>query len=132
MSEFDEHLLAVAIGNLSKAQDRAHRYYKHLQFSSDLLRALTCLRDVYEHWEQHRISYRDQKRPKIKAAQDLAKRFPEGQPWTVDLDLEMGDFILAGLVPVKRLESELKFFYVGLVKEWKQLEAANQAPAADI
>jgi len=131
MSEFDEHLLAVAIGNLAKAQGRAHRYYKHLNFSDDLLQALTCLRDVYEHWEQHRRVYRDKSRPKIKAAHDLAQRFPKGRPWTVDLDPEAGDFVLAGLVSVKRLETELRSFYKQIAEEWKQLEAANPGHQAD-
>lgn len=131
ISEFDEHLLAVAIGNLAKAQGMARRYYKHLSFSKELLQSLTCLRDVYEHWEQHRRAYRGKERPKTKAAYDLAKRFPEAQPWTVDFDWENGDFVLAGLVSIKRLEGELKSFYQALIGEWKQLEAANPAPAAD-
>lgn len=133
ISLLDEHLLTIAAGNLEKARARAGRYYRHIEFSDkllDLLKKLAALRDVYEHWEEHRRVFRGEGRPKSRAAHELSESFPSGSPWAVDYNTDSGDFVLAGIVSLQHLDRELKSFQKVLVAEWKK-RTANPTPAAD-
>src|SRR5215216_6093542 len=57
-TSLDEHLLLVCAGQFEKAARTAREYFPEVNLSAPLQVALRHLRNVYEHWEQHRDTFR--------------------------------------------------------------------------
>jgi len=45
-----------------------------------------CLRNLYEHWEQHKATFASQKIAKRKAGKSLAGTYPDVIPWNFKID----------------------------------------------
>src|ERR1044071_4215746 len=57
-TSYDEHCFMVATGNLDRALRRGAKYLRGTPLPKQMLRTLWLLRNVYEHWDGARASYR--------------------------------------------------------------------------
>lgn len=105
-TSFDEHALVLAAGNLSKALDRGPKSLRRI-LPSKTLRALKLLRDIYEHWENMRATFRQGGPAKIESALKLTNEFPEAEPWTIAIHPD-GDIDLANVVFLRPLSLDLR------------------------
>ena len=102
---YDEHILAVTGGNLVRAIARAEALFPEIKLSDHKGEALRLLRNLYEHWDEQRPSFRASDAPKKRSGADFARNFPEGRPWTMVFDKD--DWFLCGVVPLNVLTREL-------------------------
>ena len=101
----DEHLLTVTGGNLVRALKRAETLFPEIKLSDDKTEALRLLRNLYEHWDEQRPSFRSSTLPKDRSGAEFVEQFPEGRPWTMVFDKD--DWMLGGVVPLNELTHEL-------------------------
>lgn len=80
--QFEAHLLLVALNHVVTALDRVPLAVCSERLSSDTRDAVTVLRDVLEHWEQHRGSFSNAGHAKVRAAKRYEELFPSSSPWT--------------------------------------------------
>jgi hypothetical protein len=107
-TSYDEHSLLVAACNLDRAFARAHKIFPSLQLSASTRRALRLLRNIYEHWEEHRDAFRKSSRPKSNSGEQFLKEFPTGDPWSFTFDPKSGNIVLADVVSLKEFRSDLR------------------------
>ena len=108
-TSYDEHMLAVAGGNLDRAIRKARRPIKQaIQISTDSYRALWLLRHNYEHWDELRRPYRQHSTQLPGAAAKLKKEFPKADPWSLTFNPADGEIVLADVVPLTPLVKELR------------------------
>lgn len=60
------------------------------------------LRNLYEHWEQHRHSFSNPALPKNKSGEWYAKRFPDKTPWSSAWGVDRG-FEIGGIINLREL-----------------------------
>jgi hypothetical protein len=77
----DGHFLLNAAAQAEKALRRAG-------YSTDTLNPTTIrsLRNVHEHWEQHKASFASRHTPKKKSGKDFRDAHPDHLPWTFKID----------------------------------------------
>lgn len=105
----DEHLFLVAATNL----DRALRAVpKTIRSTASLpespRRALSLLRNIYEHWDELRKFYRSDSEASQGAARKLKSEFPKADPWSFTFDPTTGDIVLADVVALTPFVSDLR------------------------
>jgi hypothetical protein len=105
-ASYDEHILAVAGGNLARSIDRAVKHFPQLSIPESTREAMRLLRNLYEHWDEQRKSFQDGNAPKILSGKSFLERFPEGKPWSMVYAAE--DWFLGGVVPIAALRRELE------------------------
>jgi len=103
---FDEHVLVVVGWNLARALARASALSLVSTLEGDKCQALRLLRNLYEHWDEQRDSFRPGGPPKERSAAEFADRFPAGQPWSIVFDRD--DWIIGNVVRVNELTRELE------------------------
>lgn len=105
-ASYDEHCLLVAAGNLDRSLRRFRgRARKDYQFPPPTQRALRLLRNIYEHWDELRESFRHG--TPSGAVEKLARKFPEAEPWSIVICPD-GDFLLAGVVSLRSLVRDVR------------------------
>jgi hypothetical protein len=103
---FDEHVLTVTGGNLVRAIRRAEALFPEIKLPEGKSEALRLLRNLYEHWDEQRPSFRSSTIPKDRSGAEFAEQFPQGWPWTMVFDKD--DWFLCGVVPLNELTHELR------------------------
>ena len=128
-SSYDEHLVFVAAANLSRALDSAPKGLRALTRIADIpARALRLLRDVYEHWDQLRRQVAGDATSISGAAHRLAVEFPCAEPWSLTFDPRTGQVILANVVDLNQLISELRLLEARLLR-WERKHRAQTGNA---
>lgn len=108
-TSYDEHVLLVAAANLDRALRRAPKAVRlEAQLSNSWRRALWLLRNIYEHWDELRASYRSKGRHLRGAARLLRAEFPKADPWSFTFDPASGAIVMADVVPLASLWKELR------------------------
>lgn len=105
----DEHLLLVVATNLDRALNRlSKKDSRTLKISDDSRRALRLLRNVYEHWDIFRGQLRKDEEEFDGALAKLRSEFPDADPWSITIDRENDDLIIADVIALKPLVKELR------------------------
>lgn len=115
---YDKHMVLVAAANLNRALKEASTVTPDLKLTEDLRVALVRLRDVYEHWNEHRTSFRQAGRPKSRAGKNLHEEFPSAAPWSFEWH-PGGDVVVAGVVSLRAFLGELEILDQGIRKRQK-------------
>jgi hypothetical protein len=105
-TSYDEHVAFVAFGDFKKALEQARPYFPSLSLSPEKLQALCLLRNLYEHWNQHRDTFRGSDLAKARSGKEFASLFPEGKPWSLTIQ-PSGDVLMADLVSLFAVDKEL-------------------------
>lgn len=108
-ASYDEHMLVVAGWNLARALDCARKLYPEFPLGekvSELLDPLRYLRHLYEHWDEQRLAFQDERAEKILSAKKFLERFPQGRPWEVVYDKD--EWLLAGVIPILEFSAALE------------------------
>lgn len=112
-TSYDVHCFLVAAANLDRALQRSPKALRRSPLSKQSRRAILLLRNIYEHWDELRRSYRAGG-PKTGAALKLSKEFPAAEPWTLQYYTEntgahrKGDIVVAGVVSLDSLKQDLR------------------------
>lgn len=77
----DAHFLLIAAAHVERTLARLGR-----ELETDRRVALRTLRDVFEHWEQHKDSFASASLPKKQSGKKFADHFPEAVPWNFKFD----------------------------------------------
>jgi hypothetical protein len=77
----DGHFLLISAAQAERILDRAGH-----PFNPDIAFALRKLRDVHEHWEQHKESFEANNSPKARSGKDFSEKFPGVLPWRYAMD----------------------------------------------
>jgi hypothetical protein len=104
---YDEHMIFVAAANLERALAQASALLDGLELSEQLRERLTLLRNIYEHWNEQRDSFRQSTRPKARSGRRLQERLPRAAPWSFEWHPN-GDIVLAGVVSLQNFWRELR------------------------
>lgn len=116
-TSYDEHVLLVAAANLDRALRRASEAVRiQAQLSESWRRALWLLRNIYEHWDELRASYRSKGRQLRGAAQKLRAEFPKADPWSFTFDPATGTIVMADVVPLAALWKELRLLEARMLR----------------
>jgi len=116
-TSYDEHVLLVAAANLDRALRRAPKAVRlEAQLSESWRRALWLLRNIYEHWDQLRASYRSKGRQLRGGAQKLRAEFPKADPWSFTFDPTSGAIVMADVVPLAPLWKELRLLEARMLR----------------
>jgi len=114
-TSYDEHMAFVAFGDFSKALEQARPYFPSLSLSPERLKALCLLRNLYEHWNQHRDTFRSPDLAKVRSGKEFDSAFPAGKPWSLTIQ-PSGDILMADLVSLFALDQELQSLEAHLVE----------------
>lgn len=129
-TSYDEHIFLVAAGNLDRALRRAPKPVQlEVQLSESWRRALWLLRNIYEHWDELRASYRSKDRQLRGAAKKLRAEFPDADPWTFTFDPTSGAIVMADVVPLTSLWKELRLLEARMLR-LERRRKAEKRPAA--
>jgi hypothetical protein len=109
----DAHFLLNACAQAEKALDRMGRPLPTSQTTT-----IRCLRNIHEHWEDHKQSFESRKNPKSKAGLKFDKAHPGALPWNFRFDIT-GTWISA--FRIEDLWAEL----VGIEAELHELVAEH-------
>lgn len=104
-ASYDEHALAVVGCHVVRAVDRAGQRFGSIAVAEQQSEPLRLLRDLYEHWDEQRESFRAGGPPRAMSGKSFSKKFPEGQPWSIAY--VAGDWLLGGVVSLNGLTREL-------------------------
>ncbi|HEY1644928.1 MAG TPA: hypothetical protein VGF75_00910 [Candidatus Saccharimonadales bacterium] len=77
----DGHFLLVAAAQVERTLKRAQH-----PIEPDIAFSLRKLRDIHEHWEQHKESFKAEDSPKSLSGKDFASMFPGALPWRYAMD----------------------------------------------
>jgi len=105
-TSLDEHLLLVCAGQLEKVVQSAQEHFPEIMLPPKLQTSLRHLRNVYEHWEQHRDAFRLPGVPKKRSGKAFSEQFPSGEPWAIEI-YPGRDILVAKVVSVRSLSREL-------------------------
>jgi hypothetical protein len=100
-------MVVVAFGDFKRALEQARPYFPTLSLSAEKFHALCLLRNIYEHWDQHRDTFRHSDLTKAQSGKIFASQFPEGKPWSLTIQ-PSGDVLIADLVSLHALDQELQ------------------------
>jgi len=106
-TSLDEHLLLVSAGQLEKVIQAAQQHFPMIMLPAVLQVSLRHLRNVYEHWEQHRDAFRLPGVPKNRSGKAFATEFPSGEPWAIEI-YPGRDLLVAKVVSLRSLVRELR------------------------
>jgi hypothetical protein len=129
-TSYDEHCLVVAATNLDRALRRAHRKLRQTAITDVTRRALQLLRNVYEHWDELRASYR-QGNAKQGAALKLSQEFPGVEPWSLVFNPDDGDVAIAGLISLRSLVKDLRTLEARTLWELRRLRRLGRHVAQE-
>lgn len=131
-TSYDEHIFVVAAGNLDRALKRAPKAVRlEMQLSEPWRRALWLLRNIYEHWDELRASYRSKGRQLRGAARKLRAEFPNADPWSFTFDPSSGAIVMADVVPLTPLWKELRLLEARMLRlERRRQTEKGQAKGA--
>jgi hypothetical protein len=104
---YDEHMVLVAAANLDRALAQESTILDGVLISEQLRTALTLLRNVYEHWNEQRDSFRRVTNSKSRSGRKLQEQFPQASPWSFDWH-PGGDIVLAKVVSLQSFWLELR------------------------
>lgn len=105
----DEHLIMVVATNLDRALNRVPKKQKNiLSIDPNSRRALKLLRNIYEHWDEMRKELRQNNDDPKKSLGILKKEYPDADPWSITIIPENDDILLAGVVSINTLITELR------------------------
>ena len=107
-TSYDEHSFLIAARNLDRAFKRAQTIFPELELSDTTRQALRLLRNIYEHWEDHRDTFRSATRQKRQSGETFVRRFPAGDPWSFTFVPRTGDIVLADVVSLADFLSQLR------------------------
>ena len=96
-TSLDEHLLLVTARNVFRALDQDKKLSKRLETNSATRNAITYLRNIYEHWDDH---------DKGLSFGKFKEAFPEARPRS--LTIKRDDLMLAGVVSLRQFSDDLK------------------------
>ncbi len=103
-ASLDEHLLLVVGTNLSRALIEASKVHPPLTFPRELLDPLVLLRNIYEHWEEQRPTFRNRV-DLHRSGREFAASFPDGQPWSIKYD--GGEWRIGGVAAINEITTLL-------------------------
>jgi hypothetical protein len=121
----DGHFLLNACAQAEKALQRAGK-----PIPPDRRTTIRALRDVHEHWEQHKKSFESKQHAKTRAGQRFTDAHPDHLPWAFKFDAT-GTFISA--LRLEDLWDELLALETALASELSELAhslGASVRPAA--
>ena len=120
--------MLVAGAHLDRALERLPRATRGLEipFPEPQRRALHLLRNIYEHWDSLRDAYR-RGGPLTKAAKRLTVEFPEADPWSLTLDRDHEEIIIADAVPLRALKKDLRRLEARVLRAERSLRTAQSA-----
>lgn len=98
--------LAEAILNQANQLRKALEHAEMAGMDDDLALRLRHLRNVREHWEQHRDSFGSRSRPKTGSGDWCATRFPDKTPWSAGWSNTEG-FTIGGIINLGELQEVL-------------------------
>jgi hypothetical protein len=124
-TSFDEHVLMVAGGQVVRSVSRAQSCLPTLVIPGGTTATLKELRDIYEHWEQHRASFRNEA-PMIKSGKKFSEKNPTGKPWEVIFD--KGDIILAHVLSTNLVSQQLQVLEKQLRTELAKIRHNTNQP----
>jgi hypothetical protein len=105
----DEQLLLATAVNLDRALQRVSKKLgRHLYVNKDSRRALWLLRNIYEHWDSLRQHLRDGTKDPEGTLEKLRAEFPQADPWSITIDPDTDDIVIADVVPVRPLIRDLR------------------------
>lgn len=122
----DEHLILVVATNLDRSLKRVLKNEKsRLKINPDSLRTLKLLRDIYEHWDEMRTELRQNKDTSKKALGKLKKEYPNAEPWSITINPEDNDILLAGVVSINTLIAELRQLEANVLRAERALKRSK-------
>ena len=104
-ASFDEHMLAVVGWNLTRALDTAQGRLPEVTVSRHTRDALRLLRNLYEHWDQQRLSFGSKTVTKTRSGAEFSTLFPEGRPWSIAFTAT--EWYLGGVLAIGALTRQL-------------------------
>ena len=106
-TSLDEHLLLVCAGQLEKVVQASQQHFPEIALPPVLQTSLRHLRNVYEHWEQHRDAFRLPGVTKKRSGKAFSEQFPNGEPWAIEI-YPGRDILVAKVVSLRSLCRELR------------------------
>ena len=104
-ASLDEHLVAVVGWNLIRAIDQTQEVFQHVELELDNQEPVRHLRNLYEHWDEQRLSFQNDNVSKEKSGKKFAAQFPSGQPWSITYEAD--DWMLGGVVGLNEVSRQL-------------------------
>ncbi|HEX8001511.1 MAG TPA: hypothetical protein VF519_02320 [Mycobacteriales bacterium] len=95
-------------------------------FSEPTAFAVRTLRNLHEHWEQHRASFASPSLPKKRAGATFATAYPDEVPWSFRWSAGTGHFI--SVLRVEDLWDELESIDIELSRRYDDLVAGTGLP----
>ena len=136
-TSYDEHCLLVAATNLDRALGHSKALIGESPIPETTRRSLRLLRNLYEHWDEQRHSFRQGGPEKRRAAKALSEEFPNSKPWTLKLFPD-GKVVLAGAISLdefmnglRRLEASARWRQRALRRKGRHValpQPANHSP----
>jgi hypothetical protein len=112
-TSLDEHLLVVVGGHVVTSLRRFGEVHLDL-LDPDHLQALQLLRNLYEHWDEQRDTFRKPDVPRVKSGKTFSEKFPEGRPYSITY--ASNDWILGGVVPISVISLALAEIEQAVIK----------------
>lgn len=124
-TSYDEHCLFVAAGNLCRAIQRlAPTDLPVAPLPARTVQQLKLLRNIYEHWDELRPSYR--RGPLRRSAKILRTEFPEAEPWNLQI-MPDGEVLVAKVVSLRELVRELRTLEAAVSWRLRAIKRASSA-----
>ena len=128
---YDAHILLVAAAHLDRALRRAPKaVVAEAQVSDKWRRALWLLRNIHEHWDELRATYRAKGRALRGSALRLREEFPKADPWSFTFDPTSGAIVIADVVPLADLWKELRFLEARMLRLERRRNTAQRVKPA--
>jgi hypothetical protein len=128
----DEHLFLVAAANLERALQRVSgRLSRTLRVNRKSQRALWLLRNIYEHWDGIRQHLRNGTPDPEGTLAKLRTEFPQAEPWSITVDPETDDIIIADVVPIRPLLKELRRLEARVIRMERARMRGTVGPAVE-
>jgi hypothetical protein len=123
-TSYDEHIFLVTAGHLDQALKKARRYLRGHGHAlpREKLRALQLLRNVYEHWQEVRDTFRTDGPEKTRSALDLLENYPQAEPRI--LMLYPDDIVVAGVVSLKDMVADVR--RLEAAAHWRQRQLQRE------
>ena len=101
----DEHLVLVVGRNVVRAISRAEEVFPGTDFELAEDKALSLLRNLYEHWDEQKGSFQNASIPKIRSGKEFINSFPSGKPWSITY--VENDWLIGGVVLLNMVSQQL-------------------------
>ena len=112
-ASYDEHMLLVAGRNLIKALEEVEKHFSMPSLNHGIKQAIRLLRNLYEHWDEHRVTFQTDAQKK-RSAKEFEKLFPDGIPWSISY--AKSDWLIGGVVPINEVTRQLDTMEEKLLK----------------